>query len=81
MHVRNFLPLFCHSGFSHFKTFFLLEGFTMAQTFTRPVSDEQQKALDKKKLPSQEEINSAADWLFMNLLERVEKLEKDGDST
>lgn len=51
----------------------------MSQTFTRPVSDEQQKALDAKKLPSQEEINSAADWLFMNLLARVEELErKDG---
>lgn len=53
----------------------------MSKIFTRPVSDEQQKALDKKKSPSQEEINSAADWLFLNLLTRVEELErKEGDS-
>ena len=55
----------------------------MGQIFTRPISAEQKAKLDEKKRPSQEDILHAQDELFMNLFQRVKKLEDNqqgGDS-
>ena len=44
--------------------------------FTRPITQEQLKAIEARKQPSPEDIQKAQDALFMYLLARVAELEK-----
>ena len=47
----------------------------------RPLTAEQLKLLENKSKPTQEDIQAAQDSLFMYLLEKVEELEKKGQSS
>ena len=49
----------------------------MGQIFQRPLTQEQRKALAKKKKPTNEDILRGQDELFMNLLNRVATLEQN----
>lgn len=53
----------------------------MGKIFTRPISAEQKEKIAARAKPSQDAILKAQDELFLNLLLRVNELErkKDGD--
>lgn len=53
----------------------------MGQIFQRPLTQEQRKALAKKKKLSDEDILRGQDELFMNLLNRVSALEQNKSDT
>ena len=48
--------------------------------FTRPLTPEQQEKIKERAKPSQEDINSVANDLIWQLMQRIDKLEKERDS-
>lgn len=43
----------------------------------KPLTEEQKKKLVDREKPSQEEVNHAIDELFVNLMNRVDELERE----